>query len=83
MLNTLRKRAAHIKPVTPDGSKEVRALAAQPTVDEGNVAVLDTVFTEGMFQEFRDFPFGKNDDDVDAFTQAINQGKIDYLRMGS
>lgn len=83
MLNTLRKRAALIKPVTPDGSKEVRALAAQPTVDEGNVAVLDTVFTEGMFQEFRDFPFGKNDDDVDAFTQAINQGKIDYLRMGS
>lgn len=83
MLNTLRKRAALIRPVTPDGSKEVRALAAQPTVDEGNVAVLDTVFTESMFQEFRDFPFGKNDDDVDAFTQAINQGKIDYLRMGS
>lgn len=83
MLNTLRKRAALIKPVTPDGSKEVRALAAQPTVDEGNVAVLDTVFTEGMFQEFRDFPFGKNDDDVDAFTQAINQGRVDYIQMGS
>lgn len=83
MLNTLRKRAALIRPVTPDGSKEVRALAAQPTVDEGNVAVLDTVYTESMFQEFRDFPFGKNDDDVDAFTQAINQGRIDYLKMGS
>ncbi|QWY84449.1 terminase [Microbacterium phage QuadZero] len=83
MLNTLRKRAALIRPVTPDGSKEVRALAAQPTVDEGNVAVLDTVYTESMFQEFRDFPFGKNDDDVDAFTQAINQGKIDYIAMGS
>lgn len=83
MLNTLRKRAALIKPVTPDGSKEVRALAAQPTVDEGNVAVLDTVFTESMFQEFRDFPFGKNDDDVDAFTQAINQGRIDYIKMGN
>lgn len=83
MLNTLRKRAALIRPVTPDGSKEVRALAAQPTVDEGNVAVLDTVYTEGMFQEFRDFPFGKNDDDVDAFTQAINQGKTDYIMMGN
>lgn len=82
MLNTLRKRAALVRPVTPDGSKEVRALAAQPTVDEGNVAVLDTVYTESMFQEFRDFPFGKNDDDVDAFTQAINQGKIDYITMG-
>ncbi|QKN87763.1 terminase [Microbacterium phage Nebulous] len=83
MLNTLRKRAALIRPVEPGGSKEVRALAAQPTVDQGNVAVLDTVFTESMFQEFRDFPFGKNDDDVDAFTQAINQGRVDYIQMGS
>ena len=83
MLNTLRKRAALIKPVEPQGSKEVRALAAQPTVDEGNVAVIDTVFSEGMFQEFRDFPFGAHDDDVDAFTQAINQGKRDYFKMGS
>jgi predicted phage terminase large subunit-like protein len=83
LLNTLRKRAGLIKPVEPQGSKEVRALAAQPTVDEGNVAVLDTVYDEGMMQEFRDFPFGKHDDDVDAFTQAINQGKIDYFKMGS
>ncbi|QKY80302.1 terminase [Microbacterium phage Mercedes] len=83
MLNTLRKRAALVRPVNPDGSKEVRALAAQPTVDEGNVAVLDAVFTESMFQEFRDFPFGKHDDDVDAFTQAINQGRVDYIAMGS
>lgn len=81
MLNTLRKRAALIRPVMPDGSKEVRALAAQPTVDEGNVAILDTVFSESMFQEMRDFPFGKNDDDVDAFTQAINQGRVDYIGM--
>ncbi len=83
LLNTLRKRAALIKPVEPQGSKEVRALATQPTVEQGNVAVLDTVMDERMFQEFRDFPFGKHDDDVDAFTQAINQGKIDYFKMGS
>lgn len=83
MLNTLRKRAALIKPVTPDGSKEVRALAAQPTVDEGNVAILDMALDMNMLQEFRDFPFGKNDDDVDAFTQAINQGRVDYIRMGN
>jgi predicted phage terminase large subunit-like protein len=83
LLNTLRKRAALIKPVEPQGGKEVRALAAQPTVDEGNVAILDTVYSESMFQEFRDFPFGKHDDDVDAFTQAINQGRADYIKMGS
>jgi len=82
MLNTLRKRAALIRPVEPGGSKEVRALAAQPLVDQGGVAVLDTVFDERMFQEFRDFPFGKHDDDVDAFTQAVNNGKQDFFRMG-
>lgn len=82
LLNTLRKRASLIKPVEPQGSKEVRALAAQPTVDEGNVAILDTVLDQKMLQEFRDFPFGKHDDDVDAFTQAINNGKADYFKMG-
>ena len=83
LLNTLRKRAALIKPVDPQGSKEARALAAQPTVDEGNVAILDTVLDPRMIQEFRDFPFGKHDDDVDAFTQAINNGRADYFKMGS
>lgn len=83
LLNTLRKRAALIKPVEPQGSKEVRALAVQPTVDEGNVAILDTVLDQRMLQEFRDFPFGKHDDDVDAFTQAINNGRADYFKMGN
>jgi len=82
MLNTLRKRAALIKPVEPNGSKEVRALAAQPTVDEGNVAILDMVLDQKMIQEFRDFPFGPHDDDVDAMTQAINQTRVDYFKMG-
>lgn len=92
LLNTLRKRAALIKPVTAEGSKEVRALAIQPVVDEGNVAILDSVIEaidaekrSGllMLQEFRDFPFGKHDDDVDAMTQAIGQGRADYFTMGS
>jgi predicted phage terminase large subunit-like protein len=92
LLNTLAKRAALIKPVSPQGSKEVRALAIQPIIDEGNVAILDSVLeavdAEGksgqlMFQEFRDFPFGKHDDDVDAMTQAIQQGRSDYFKMGS
>lgn len=82
LLNTLRKRAALIKPVEPQGSKEVRALACQPVIDEGNVAILDTVLDMKMLQEFRDFPFGAHDDDVDAFTQAINNGRADYFKMG-
>lgn len=91
LLNSLRKRAALIKPVSPEGSKEVRALAAQPVIDHGHMAILDTVLeaidAEGrtgaaMLQEYRDFPFGKHDDDVDAMTQAVNQGRVDYFTMG-
>lgn len=82
LLNTLRKRAALIKPVEPQGSKEVRALAIQPVVDEGNLAVLDTVLDPGMIEEIRSFPFGKHDDDVDAMTQAINNARKDYFRIG-
>ncbi|UVG34568.1 terminase [Microbacterium phage Cheeto1] len=82
LIDTLKKRAALIKPVTPGGSKEVRALAAQPTIDAGNLAVLDTTYDDDMFQEFRDFPFGPHDDDVDAMTQAINNAREDYLKMG-
>lgn len=92
LLNTLRKRAALIKPVSPEGSKEVRALAIQPLIDEGNVAILDSVLEaldaesksgQLMLQEFRDFPFGKHDDDVDAMTQALNQARADYFKMGN
>ena len=83
LIDTLKKRAALIRDVTPRGSKEARALAIQPLVDQGNVAIVDTVYSDEMFQEFRDFPFGKHDDDVDAMTQALGQGKADYFRMGS
>lgn len=83
VIDSLKKRAALIKPVSPNGSKEARALAAQPVVDQGNFAVLDTVYSDDMFQEFRDFPFGPHDDDVDAFTQAVNNGRADYFQMRS
>lgn len=82
LLDTLRKRAALIKPVTPLGSKEVRALGIQPVVDEGNVAFVDSAIDPNMLQELRDFPFGAHDDDVDAMTQAIQQGRADYFTMG-
>jgi predicted phage terminase large subunit-like protein len=87
LIDTLKKRAALIKAVTPMGSKEVRALAVQPVIDEGNVAILDTIIQQpdglAMLQEFRDFPFGKHDDDVDALTQAIQQARQDYFKMGN
>lgn len=83
VIDSLRKRAALIRPVTPMGSKEARALGIQPIVDGGNVKVLDTMFSDTLWAEWRDFPFAAHDDQVDAMTQALGQGKIDYIKMGS
>ena len=82
LLDTLKKRAALIKPVTPLGSKEARALAVQPLIDTGAVKVVDSVWDQELFDEFRDFPFAKHDDQVDAMTQALLSGKTDYFKMG-
>jgi predicted phage terminase large subunit-like protein len=85
VIDSLKKRAALIKPVSPKGSKEARALAVQPIIDSGNLAILDMVIAQQdglqMLQEFRDFPFGAHDDDVDALTQALNNGRADYFAM--
>lgn len=87
VIDSLRKRAGLITPVSPKGSKEARALGAQPVIDQGNFAIADAVLGQpdgmAMLQEFRDFPFGPHDDDVDALTQAINQARIDYFKMRS
>lgn len=81
LLDTLRKRAALIRPVVPKGSKEARALAVQPFVDAGQVKVVDSIWTPGLSDEFREFPFAKHDDDVDAMTQALLTGKTDYFEL--
>lgn len=82
LIDMLRKRAALIRPVTPRGSKEARALAIQPMVDGGQVKFVDAVVDPSMLDELRTFPFGKHDDDVDAMTQALNNAKADYFKMG-
>lgn len=81
IIDSLQARAALIEPVSPRGSKEARALATQPVIDQGHYAVLDTILDPKMLDEFRDFPLGAHDDDVDAMTQAVNHGRVDYFGM--
>ena len=82
LIDTLKKRAALITPVTPKGSKEVRALAIQPLVDAGLVKIVDNCYNDELFEELKGFPFAKHDDQVDAMTQALTQGKQDFYLMG-
>lgn len=81
LIDTL-KRKALITPVIPRGSKEARALAVQPLVDQGLVKVTDVCYSPEFFNELREFPFAKHDDQVDALTQALSQSKQDYFTIG-
>lgn len=80
LLDTLKKNAI-ITPVNPRGSKEARALAIQPYIDQGLVKVVDQVYSDELFNEWRDFPFAKHDDQVDAMTQALLNTHEDFFRM--
>ena len=60
--------------VNPQGGKEVRAHAAAPSVESGNVYLphpaLKT-WTNDFITSCAAFPNAANDDDVDSFTQAM------------
>jgi predicted phage terminase large subunit-like protein len=73
-------------PVNPEGGKIVRAAAASPDVEAGNVYLPDPTIApwiNDFVEEASAFPNGANDDQVDGFTQAIirfNQPK-EYTRL--
>jgi predicted phage terminase large subunit-like protein len=67
--------------INPEGGKEARAWAAQPTVEAGGVYLPDDTNeanAQEMIDEAAAFPNGSHDDDVDAMTQAINWWRQNY-----
>ena len=74
LIDMLRRDSGlHVTPVHPRGSKELRAMAVQPLLKTGRVRVVQEL--EGyaeLVEELSQFPSGKNDDQVDALTQALN-----------
>lgn len=85
--------------VKPDGGKIARAYAAEPTCRSGHVylpnpvdpktgaAIAERAWVEKWKKNAAIFPKGKNDDDVDAFTQLVNYLKgthsamLEYLKQ--
>lgn len=55
------------------GSKEVRATPASGQVEAGNVFVVKTYWTAPFLSECEKFPYGANDDQVDAFATGMNK----------
>lgn len=76
VISMLHNKISGLIAVNPEGGKISRAHAVAPSVESGNV-FLPHPALYGWVDNFIDscavFPNGANDDDVDAFTQALNR----------
>lgn len=74
VMDTLQAKVPGLIPITPDGGKDARAWAVQPTVEAGDVLLPgDAAWVDGYIEEAAQFPKGANDDQVDATTQALRK----------
>jgi predicted phage terminase large subunit-like protein len=74
VLSALKQEISGLIAVEPKGSKTARAYSIQPLLEAGNVFLPETKsFTADLVEESAAFPFGRNDDAVDALTQALSQ----------
>jgi predicted phage terminase large subunit-like protein len=72
VIDTLRQNLAGLIPVNPEGGKEARAAAMEPTLRSGHVLLPEGApWLEDFISEHASFPVGMRDDQVDALSQAI------------
>ena len=73
-IQMLQKKIPGVIPVNPKGGKVARVNAISPAIESGNVYLpKNAAFTVDFVNEFSAFPNGKNDDQVDAASQALNR----------
>lgn len=69
---TLKKEIPGIIPFTPQGDKLSRLMSVSPQVESGNVYLpVKAYWVHDFVEEITSFPNGANDDQVDAFSQAL------------
>jgi predicted phage terminase large subunit-like protein len=76
VIQSLKHEITGIIAVKPLGGKESRAAAVSPRVESGNVYLPHPAFApwvNDFIEECANFPFGLNDDYVDAMTQALQR----------
>jgi len=74
VIATLKNEIPGLIAVNPEGGKVVRAQAASPDIEAGNVYLPDpsvAPWVHDFIEECAAFPNGANDDQVDAMTQAL------------
>lgn len=83
VIQMLRKKIGGMVPVEPDGGKESRASAVAPEVESGNVYLphpLIAPWVNGFIDTCAAFPKVKNDDEVDAMSQALNRMQYRFIK---
>lgn len=62
----------HVIATRETGSKIARATPLASQIESGNVSVIAAHWNTEFFEELRDFPFGRKDDQVDALARAFS-----------
>ena len=76
VIQELQHDVAGLIEVNPEGGKLARAHAVSPQIESGNVYLPHPAITpwvEAFIEETAGFPNSRNDDQVDAMTQALNR----------
>lgn len=74
IITMLKQSVPGLIPIEPQGGKVVRARAVTPYIEAGNVWIPspnNAIWIHDFLEEVASFPVGKNDDQVDAMTQAL------------
>ena len=84
-MSLLKAAIPGLTPVQPLGSKFSRANAAEPFHRAGNLWLPDasTPWVKPYIDELAKFPVGKNDDQVDATSQAVAYALLPSEGIGS
>lgn len=69
----------HVISSVESGSKSIRAGPAASQIEAGNVTLVRGDWNHAFIEELRDFPFGRKDDQVDAFSRAL----LELTNLGS
>lgn len=76
VISAMKRKVSGLVPIEPDGSKLARAQATSADVESGNVFLphpLNEPWVNDFINTFASFPKVANDDEVDAFSQAMNR----------
>jgi predicted phage terminase large subunit-like protein len=72
VIELLRGQIPGVIATNPEASKETRAMAVQPFVQDGSLRIpADAGWRAEYIDELADFPLGANDDQVDATSQLL------------